>query len=184
MDSVAGASVLIERMGLDPGMHVLDVGCGPGRLTVPFARHIGSQGRVAAVDVQERMLRVLRDRLKNNHIDNVETVLGKMGAGEIHWEDLFDRAVMVTVLGEIPDRKKALQEVFRALKPGGILSVTEVLPDPDYQRASTVLRLADEAGFHMEGRYGNVLAFTLNFRKPDAQHGAEPEAAHALRVPR
>ena len=182
LDCVAGASVLIDRLGLEPGMHVLDVGCGPGRLTIPFAKHIGRQGQVAAFDVDERMLQALRDRLRSNHLDNVEIVLGRAGEGELDWENIFDRAVMVTALGEIPEKKKALQEVLRALKPGGILSVTEVLPDPDYQRASTVVRLAEDAGFEMQGRHGNVVAFTLNFRKPGVQPSAAPDAGDAPRV--
>ena len=54
----------------------------------------------------------------------------------------FDRALLVTVLGEIPDRDAALRAIFDALKPGGILSITEILRDPHYQRRTTVLRLA------------------------------------------
>ena len=142
------------------------VGCGPGRLTIPFARHVGPQGRVTAFDIQEQMLRVLRARLEAASLDNVEIVRGRAGEGEMEWENVFDRAVLVTVLGEIPNKARALQEIFRALKPGGLLSVTEVLPDPDYQSRATVIRLTIEAGFEVEARHGNFLAFTLNLRKP------------------
>jgi len=41
--------------------------------------------------------------------------------------------VLVTVLGEVPDREAALREIFDALKPGGILSVTEIIFDPHFQ---------------------------------------------------
>jgi ubiquinone/menaquinone biosynthesis C-methylase UbiE len=169
MKALAGPSVLIERMQLKPGMRVLDVGCGPGRLTIPFAQYVGPQGRVTAFDIQERMLQVLRDRLKRAQLSNVEIVCGRAGEGENKWENIFDRAVLVTVLGEIPNRAGALHEIFRALKPGGILSVTEVFPDPDYQSRNTVAGLAAEAGFESEHGYGGVLAFTLNFRKPSAR---------------
>jgi ubiquinone/menaquinone biosynthesis C-methylase UbiE len=168
MRAVAGPSVLIERLQLQPGMHVLDVGCGPGRLTIPFARHVGPHGRVTAFDIQERMLQVLRDRLGRAHLHHVEIVRGRAGEGDIKRENAFDRAVLVTVLGEIPNKAKALREIFRALKRGGILSVTEVLPDPDYQSRDTVIRLTAAAGFELESRHGNVLAFTLNLQKPAA----------------
>ncbi|MBI5387120.1 MAG: methyltransferase domain-containing protein [Verrucomicrobia bacterium] len=166
MKAVAGPSVLIKRMHLEPGMHLLDIGCGPGRLTIPFARQVGPTGRVIAFDTQERMLQVLRARLEQAHLENVEIVRGRAGEGDIQWESVFDRAVLVTVLGEIPNKTRALQEMLRALKPGGILSVTEVLPDPDYQSRGTVARLAADAGFEFVSRHGNLLAFTLNVRKP------------------
>ena len=51
----------------------------------------------------------------------------------------LDSGVLVTVLGEIPHKPQALREIFGALKPVGILSVTEVLPDLDYQDRRTVL---------------------------------------------
>jgi len=75
----------------------------------------------------------------------------------------FDRAVLVTVLGEIPDREAALREIFDALKPGGMLSVTEVIFDPHFQPRPTVARLARSVGFR-EQAYR--VAFTLNLEKP------------------
>ena len=168
MRAVAGSALLIERMQLKPGMHVLDVGCGPGRLTIPLARHVGPQGHVTAFDIQERMLEILRARLERDRLNHVEIVRGRAGEGDIQWENVFDRAILVTVLGEIPNKAKALREILRALKPGGILSVTEVLPDPDYLSRDTVTRLTAAAGFEFESRHGNVLAFTLNVRRPAA----------------
>lgn len=80
--------------------------------------------------------------------------------------DTFDRALLVTVLGEIPDRKAALAEIFHALKPGGVLSITEVLPDPHYQRPGTIRQFASEVGFEEQGYFGGFPAFTLHLRRP------------------
>jgi ubiquinone/menaquinone biosynthesis C-methylase UbiE len=171
MESKAGSSVLIERIGLKEGMRVLDVGCGPGRLTIPFAEHVGINGEVVALDIQEKMLQKLMRRVKTNNIANVRFILGGVCQGKIQEENRFDRAVLVTVLGEIQDKESALEEIFKALKPGGILSVTEVFPDPDFQRQSKVLRLAATAGFALDGRYGNKFTFTMNFIKPNREMG-------------
>src|SRR5260370_14343785 len=85
---------------------------------------------------------------------------GKLGRNR------FDRSLLVTVLGEIPDREAALREIFDALKPGGILSVTEVIFDPQFQSRPTVVRLARSAGFREKACHGNRIAFTFNFEKP------------------
>jgi len=56
-------------------------------------------------------------------------------------EGSLDLVCMVNVLPEIPDRGKALREVRRVLTPGGILAITEFLPDPDYPLPSTTIKL-------------------------------------------
>jgi SAM-dependent methyltransferase len=78
----------------------------------------------------------------------------------------FDRAFLVTVLGEIPDRLKAINEIAGSLKPGGILSITEIIPDPHFQSKRTVRKLAQEAGLNEVDSFGNAAVYTINFRKP------------------
>jgi len=75
-------------------------------------------------------------------------------------------AFLVTVLPEIPDRHRALLEVNRVLKPGGVLSITEEFLDPDYPMARTTIRLAREAGFMLAEQHGNWFVYTPNFQKP------------------
>ncbi len=60
----------------------------------------------------------------------------------------------------------ALRNIRRILKPGGTLSVTEILADPHYQRRETVLRLAREAGFEPGSYWRKGLAYTQNLVKP------------------
>jgi SAM-dependent methyltransferase len=56
------AAVIVERLELEPGMAVLDAGCGPGRLAIPIARQVGPQGEVVAMDIQAGMLERARVR--------------------------------------------------------------------------------------------------------------------------
>jgi len=69
------------------------------------------------------------------------------------------------VLGEVRDRRSAVRELYAALAPGGVLSITEVFGDPDYRRPATVRREAEEAGFRLVERFGRFPAYTLNFEK-------------------
>jgi ubiquinone/menaquinone biosynthesis C-methylase UbiE len=163
-EAVAGSATLIERAHVTPGMDVLDVGCGPGRVTVPVARHVGPTGRVVALDLQPGMLAKLQQKLDRHSVTNVEAVLGGAGDGRVPCET-FDRTFLVTVLGEIVDRGAALREIHQALKPGGMLSVTEALPDPHYQSRRQVRALAEAVGFRVVESFGSWWAFTLNFAK-------------------
>jgi len=164
MKAVAGADAILDRVGLQPGMRVLDVGCGPGRLTLPAAARVGPEGEVIALDIQPAMLVKLEARARSAGIDNIRLVEAGAGQGAVAPE-AFDRALLVTVLGEIPDPAAALAEIDGALKAGGILSVTEVIPDPHYTRRDTVRRLCSRAGLREVGSFEGRLAFTLNFEK-------------------
>lgn len=159
------ARAIVETLQLKPGMAVLDAGCGPGRLTLPLARAVGPQGKVCALDLQPEMLERTRKKTNEAGLENVEFRQAGLGQIDLGGNNL-DRAILVTVLGEIPQREEALQAIFRALKPGGILSITETLFDPHYQRRKTVIALAEKAGFQKKAGYGNRLAYTLHFSKP------------------
>jgi ubiquinone/menaquinone biosynthesis C-methylase UbiE len=78
----------------------------------------------------------------------------------------FDRVVLRTVLGEVPDRPAVMERAFRALKRGGVLSITEMFGDPHYQSRATVKCFAEEAGFGLQSIEGKVWFFTANFVKP------------------
>ncbi len=165
-ESFVGADVLLERFDLAPGMKVLDAGCGPGRLTIPVARVVGHAGTVVALDSQTAMLRKLEERLDVGGLDNIRAVRGELGEGALD-EGGFDRVLLVGVLGEVHDRAAGLCELYAALEPGGVLSVTEIVGDPDYHRPATVRCEAEAAGFRIIDRFGDFPAYTLNFEKPE-----------------
>jgi ubiquinone/menaquinone biosynthesis C-methylase UbiE len=160
---------IIQRLNLQSGMRVLDAGCGPGRLAIPLAQQVGPEGEVVAVDVQARMLQRAQTKAKSAGLENIRFLHMGIGSGTLD-AGHFDRALLVAVLGEIRDRTTALKEIHRALKPGGILSVSETMFDPHYQRRSAILELARRAGFIEDSFAGGCFSFTLNLRKDlDAQ---------------
>jgi len=164
------AEVIIGYLGLAPGMKVLDAGCGPGRLTLPAAEVVGQQGKVLAMDIQDEMITRVREKVQIAGLQNVEYLQAGLGDGKLR-RGYFDRALLVTVLGEIPDQLSALKEIYDALKPGGILSVTEVIFDPHFQHRETVLFAADKAGFREKNFFGRRLAYILHLKKPvEADH--------------
>ena len=159
------AAVIIEHLGLETGMAVLDVGCGPGRLTLPAARSVGERGEVVALDIQPGMLAKTRHKAQEAGLENIRFLEAGIGTGHLE-RNRFDRVLLVTVLGEIPDKAAAMREIFETLKPGGILSVTELIFDPHFQRQRTVITLARTVGFQQRATFGNRIAYTLHFAKP------------------
>lgn len=158
------ARFIVDHLGLKPDMRVLDAGCGPGRVTVPLARAVGPEGEVVALDVQAGMLARAREKVEAAGLENVRTLHAELGVGQLPL-NAFDRAVLVSVLGEIPDQSAALEELYGALKPGGVLSITEVIFDPHFQRLEAVVRVAEEAGFREKAFLGKRLAYTMHVEK-------------------
>jgi len=159
---------LIERSGIKQGMHVLDLGCGSGAFTPFIARAVGEEGKVYALDIQPDMLKQLENKLskpENQDIRNIKLIEGS--AYELPFEESsLDLVNMVTVLQEIPDKNRALQEIRRVLKPNGVLAVSELFPDPDYPWKSTTIKLGTEAGFVVDEISGNFFNYTVRFKKP------------------
>ena len=161
------AEAIIGRLTLAPGMKVLDCGCGPGRLTIPAARMVGSGGSVTALDLQPGMLEKTRARAEAEGLGNIRLLHAGAGEGRLEG-DHYDRALLVTVLGEIPDKLSAMREIHGCLKQDGMLSVTEVIADPHFLRQRTVRELAAAAGFSERDCFGNRVSYTMHFIKRDS----------------
>jgi ubiquinone/menaquinone biosynthesis C-methylase UbiE len=164
-ERMTGTEVTLRRMGLRPGRRVLEVGPAPGRLLIPAAQRVLPGGEAVGIDIQPGMVERLKERARRAQVSNLTAILGD-ATQPVVAEASFDLAFLVTTLGEIPDRAAVLAQCFRALKPGGVLSITEMLPDPHYQSRSTVKRLAEEAGFRFQSVQGGWWLFTANFVKP------------------
>ncbi len=155
---------ILDRVGICPGERVLELGPGPGAFTVEAARRVGPEGRLIAVDIQPKMIAQVEKRVRDAGLTNVETHIAD--AYHLPLDDTsVDRAFLVTVLPEIPDQARALVELRRVLRPGGLLSITEEFTDPDYLFAFETIRRVEAAGFSLERRFGNFWLYTVNFRK-------------------
>jgi ubiquinone/menaquinone biosynthesis C-methylase UbiE len=154
----------LERIGVQPGQRVLEIGPGPGRLLIPIARHIGPMGEAVGLDIQPAMIDRLRANATVAGVSNLSAVVGDAATMSLPGD--FDTVYLAMALGEIPDRDGTLQRCFRALKPGGVLSITEMLPDPHFVTQRTVCHLAEQVGFRHQRTIGSWLSFTANFEKP------------------
>jgi ubiquinone/menaquinone biosynthesis C-methylase UbiE len=164
-DFFAGTEKTLERMRLAPGQTILEVGPGPGRLLIPASFRILPGGKAIGIDLQPKMLARLETRAKQAGVTNMTAMQGNATRLELP-DNSIDLAYLSTVLGEIPDRAAALAECFRVVKPGGTLSITEIIGDPHYQSRTKVRELCEQAGFAFEEIEGGWRIFTASFRKP------------------
>jgi arsenite methyltransferase len=115
VDIIAQRRATLERLALNPGESVIDIGCGPGFLCEEMANAVGRTGRVLGIDISDDLLSVARER---NEVDWLTYEQGD--ARELDVPDAtFEVAVSAQTLEFIDNADRALAEMFRVLKPGG-----------------------------------------------------------------
>lgn len=155
---------VLDRIGIRAGERVLELGPGPGVFTVGAAERVGPEGSLVAVDIQAEMIAQVDQRVQQAGLTNIETHVASAYQLPI-FDQSVDRAFLITVLPEIPDRRRALAELHRVLRPGGVLSITEEFYDPDYLFLAETIRLVEAAGYRLEERFGKLWVYTANFRR-------------------
>jgi ubiquinone/menaquinone biosynthesis C-methylase UbiE len=147
-----------------PGEQMLEVGPGTGYYTLDLADWVGPGGAVEILDLQQEFLDHTMRRARDRGLTNVNPTRGD--AQELPYDtDRFDAAVLVSVLGEIPDQGKALGELRRVLKPGARLVVGELFPpDPHMVMFGALRARAEGAGLRFERRLGPAFGYFARFR--------------------
>jgi len=113
----------VELAGIGPGDRVLDVCCGAGSSALAAAEAAGDAGSVLGVDLAGRLLELGRDKAKERGLRTVSFRRGDMT--ELDVEDAsFDAVVCVFGVFFVEDMVAAMRELWRAVRPGGLLAVT------------------------------------------------------------
>lgn len=175
MTRLFGTRSSLDRVDLRPWQRVLEIGCGPGRLLFPAARRISPGGEAVGVDIQAGMIERLVAAARADGLENVSGIVADATTMEVAAAS-FDVVLIALTLGEIPRREIVLQLAYEVLKPGGVLAITELFPDPHFVSRRTIRRLAEEAGFRHAATRGNALFFTASFSKPADSTDVREEA--------
>jgi len=154
---------LAARLNLEKTFRVLEIGPGPGYFSIEVAKHL-TEGHLELLDIQKDMLEKARKRIAASGLDNVGFICGD--ASELPFkENSFDVVFLVAVLGEVSAPEACIKSIYRVLKPGGLLSITEQPGDPDFVPSHTVRSLVEKQGFKFVKFYGKNKNYTVNFRK-------------------
>ena len=134
------------------GMTVLEPGPGMGFFTLEAARLVGPKGRVVAVDIQSKMLEVLRRRAQRaGLLDRLDTRLIK--DNDLGIQDLkgkVDFVLAFAMVHEVPDADKFFSETSAALKTGGRMLFAEPSGHVSEERFASLIIMAQQAGLRPE----------------------------------
>jgi len=105
----------------------LDLACGVGRYSTEIAARIGEQGIVYAIDLWEEGIAALNQVVESKSINNIKAMVADMSSRLPLEDSSIDACLLSTILHDLSklDQNSAMQEVFRVLKPGGILNIIE-----------------------------------------------------------
>jgi ubiquinone/menaquinone biosynthesis C-methylase UbiE len=109
---------VLDALAIGPGQTVCDIGAGPGYFALRIAKRVGPGGRVLAVDVEPKILDVLRARLEKAGLRNVTPVLA-LGDDPLLPARSCDLVLLVDVYHHLPDGPRYLARLAALLRPGG-----------------------------------------------------------------
>jgi ubiquinone/menaquinone biosynthesis C-methylase UbiE len=148
----------LRRAGLSAGLHVLDIGCGIGELSMLAARLVGRRGRVTGIDIDEGALALASARVREQGLDHVDFVHADVAA--YRTDALYDAVIGRHILIHTPDPLAVVRMAHSRLAPGGVAVFQEFdfsvvhrpFPEaPLYERSMEIFR-----AFFAKAAHGNI----------------------------
>lgn len=150
----------IEKVHIDPGMKIADLGSGAGHYSIAAAKLVGPSGNVYAVDVQKELLEKLKNESLQQGISNIELIWADLDEpmGTKLADNLVDRVIIANVMFQVEDKDALLAEAKRILKPKGKVLFVDWSDsfgglgpqDSDIIRADVARTMFESEGFEFE----------------------------------
>lgn len=156
------SALLLKNLNLKSGMHIADIGAGSGYYTSLMSKRIGN-GKVYAVDVEPQMILFLNERIKEEKLSNVVTVLGSETSVRLPASSL-DMMLLVDVYHEFSFPYEMGQSMYNALKPEGRLVLVEFRSEDETVPIKTIHKMSvaqsvkelKAVGFKLEKNISNL----------------------------
>jgi precorrin-6B methylase 2/mono/diheme cytochrome c family protein len=140
-DAEERTDALVKALEIPEGARVADIGAGTGYFTWRLAQHAGPKGKVIAVDIQQAMLDLAADTVKQHGLVNVDYVLGKETDPKLPQRSL-DMVFIAYSYHEFSEPEAIMEAVRRSLKPGGRLVIVEYAKESKLAPASSLHKMS------------------------------------------
>jgi len=144
---------ILQEVGIEKGFHVLDYGCGPGSYLVPLAELIGESGEIYALDANPLAIDAVKRLATKKGLANVRTILSDRETGLS--PDSIDIVLLYDILHNLKEPDAVLTELYRVLKPGGILSVS----DHHLKKDEIISRVTGNGLFRLSVKKESIINF-------------------------
>lgn len=152
---------ILEEVGIEPGFSVLDYGVGPGSYVIPTSRLVGEKGKVYALDINPLAIERVQRIIEKKGLANVETIHSDCKTGLP--DESIDVILLYDTFHEIDNPTELLAELYRVLKPNGILSFSD-----HHMREKEILsRLTSGGLFQLSKKGERTYSFSKVKRKTE-----------------
>lgn len=145
-------------------MTVADFGCGPGFFARTAAELVGPNGKVIAVDIQEGMLAMLRERIAGMPIEQ-RIRPHRCNPDHLGIPDQLEFVYSFYVLHEVPDPERVIHELCDLIKPGGIIFLMDFVVTMSRPAFEEVEQIVVQEGFRTIARPRHFLSRGVVCRK-------------------
>jgi ubiquinone/menaquinone biosynthesis C-methylase UbiE len=168
----------LKAIGVEEGQIVLDFGCGEGHYSIPASKVVGEKGTIYALDKDKQALNQLIKLIKKNNIKNIEVLKKELKTSLEN--NSVDFILCYDVVHYLKDRAIIYNELYRVLRPKGILSLYPKHHENDHplmelahMKLEDIIKEVEEAGFCLHHKFFKRLihddyyndGYILNFRK-------------------
>ncbi len=114
---------ILKDVGISPGVCVLDFGCGPGSYSIAIAELLAGTGKVFALDIHQLAIKKVNQTAQKKKLANIKTILSDCATGLP--SNSVDIVLLYYIFNDLKEPGRVLHELYRVLKPQGILSFSE-----------------------------------------------------------
>jgi precorrin-6B methylase 2/mono/diheme cytochrome c family protein len=132
---------LVKALEIREGARIADIGAGTGYFTWRLAQQAGATGRVIAVDIQQSMLDLVSETVKQHGLVNVDYVLGKESDPKLP-ERSLDMVFIAHSYHEFAEPETIMESLRRSLKPAGRLVIVEYAKESKFAPASSLHKMS------------------------------------------
>ena len=149
---------------INEGDTVLDTGCGMGYFSIGMAKMVGDTGKIISVDIQDKMLNVLKKRAKKKGLAG-RIILHKSNPNTTGVNKKIDFALLFWMLHEVPDKKMYLQQIYDILEAEKYIFIAEPVPRVGANEFEGFINIAKEIGFKEISRPDTAKSITVVLKK-------------------